>query len=725
MPFTVETKPAKWRISVLGLLVLILAWLSHPATAAPEQAGTEQVQARLVASVTAVRPGEQILVGMQQKIIPHWHTYWINPGDSGSPTTIEWSLPEGATAGPIQWPIPSRFTLGPVTNYGYENEVTLLSTITVPTDAAIGGTFPIEATVDWLVCEAECIPQQVTLGMTLPVIAPTATRPESAARHVIAAAQARLPVPSPWSTQVEQQRGVTALRLKQARFDATRIKDVWFYPVEWGVVAHGAPQPRTMSGDDVTIRLQPGDAPLAAGRALEGVLVVSEDTGNGVVTRGFTIVAEPVSPAPAVAKAGIDAGVGILSAVLFAFIGGLILNLMPCVFPVLSMKALALLSHSEPSAWRSRLQGMAYTVGVLVSFAVLAAVLLALRAGGAQIGWGFQFQSPLFVLAMAYLMFAVGLSLSGVFYLGGSVVGVGSSLANKPGYAGSFFTGVLATLVATPCTAPFMGVAIGYALSQSAVVVVAIFLALGVGLALPYLVLSCWPGLQRRLPRPGIWMERVKQVLAFPMYGAAIWLVWVLVAQAGADAIVIALGGMLAIAFGAWLYQATRNRAGLGRSLGTAVAVMAITGAMVAGYVELRNSAAPPSAQVHAATDWEPYNPERLEALRAEGEAVFVNFTAAWCITCLANERVALSSDAVKDAFTRRGITYLKGDWTNQDARITAALNQFGRSGVPLYVYYPAGRESTPVVLPQILTVDIVLNAIGANGTLMASTSSK
>ncbi|MET0984446.1 MAG: thioredoxin family protein [Steroidobacteraceae bacterium] len=721
MQSTVEAKRLPSLQSVMSILPLLLVLLCHAAAAASDRAATAQVQARLVASVTAVKPGEQILLGVQQQIIPHWHTYWLNPGDSGTATSIDWSLPAGASAGPIQWPVPQRFTLGPITNYGYADEVTLLSTVSVPQNATVGSEFPIEATVDWLVCEAECIPQQVTLGMTLPVIAPAGTRADSATRDLIAAAQVRLPVASPWNASVESEKGRTTLRLREAQFDDARIKDLWFYPSEWGVAAHGAAQPRQIDGKDVTIQLQPGDSPLAAGRPLEGVLVVSEDTGAGVITRGFTITAAPANAAIA-SETSPASSVSFLSAVLFAFVGGLILNLMPCVFPVLSMKALSLLAHAEHSAAQARWQGIAYTAGVLASFAALSVLLLALRAGGAQLGWGFQFQSPLFVLAMAYLMFAVGLSLSGVFYLGGSMVGIGGALADKPGYTGSFFTGVLATLVATPCTAPFMGAAIGYALSQPAIAVLIIFLSLGFGLAVPYLLLSTWPALQRRLPRPGVWMERVKQALAFPMYAAAVWLVWVLAMQAGSDAIVVALGGMVAIAFGAWLFQTTRNRGRSGRSLGTAVAAAAVAGALVAGYVGLTNRAAAPQV-ASASSTWEPYSSERLDALRAKGEPVFLNFTAAWCITCLANERVALSTDAVKQAFAASGIVYLKGDWTHQDEHITRALTQFGRSGVPLYVFYPAGRDSAPVVLPQILTPDIVLNTIGADGALLASTS--
>jgi thiol:disulfide interchange protein DsbD len=346
---------------------------------------------------------------------------------------------------------------------------------------------------------------------------------------------------------------------------------------------------------------------------------------------------------------------------------------------------------------------------------LLGGVLIVLKAGGAQIGWGFQFQSPVFVLMTSYLVFSVGLSLSGVFSIGASIAGVGSSLAQRPGYAGSFFTGVLATIVATPCTAPFMGGALGYALTQPPVQLMAVFLSLGLGLALPYLLLSNWPLLQRRLPRPGIWMERMKQVLAFPMYGTGVWLVWVLAQQAGTGAIAIALGGMVTIAFAAWLFESTRASEPSIRNAGIACAALAVAVVLAGGYIGVTANAAGGAMPEQSSTAKEisqPYSAERLQALRSRGMPVFVNFTAAWCITCLVNERVALGQHAVSRTFDAEGITYLKGDWTNQDVRITSQLAEFGRSGVPLYVFYPKGIDSTPVVLPQLLTPDIVIDAL-------------
>lgn len=694
-----------------------LALSSTCCVAAGPQASTPQVRAELVASVSAVQPGEQIRLGVQQKIIPHWHTYWVNPGDSGLATTIAWTLPEGATAGDIQWPSPGRFAMGPITNYGYENEVTLLSALNIPANVRPGALFPVKATVNWLVCQETCIPQQVELELKLPVVA--AGSPRQPGSPLIAQAAARLPVASPWQAELTRTASGLELGLSGAGLGALKAADVWFYPDQWGRIAHGAAQPVKIEGDRLSLGLTPGDDPLPAGHALGGVLVVSgQNSVKGYVIQASSGAAAPANAGTAPAAPADEPTLG--AALLFALLGGLILNLMPCVFPVLSIKALSLLKHVHQSPARTRLQGLAYTAGVLASFLALAGVLIALKAGGSEVGWGFQFQSPLFVLGVAYLMFVVGLSLSGAFTLGASAAGVGASLADKPGYTGSFFTGVLATVVATPCTAPFMGAALGFALGQPAPVLVAVFLSLGLGLALPYLLLSFWPALQRLLPRPGPWMERLKQALAFPMYGAAVWLVWVLAQQAGPNAIAIALGGMLAIAFAAWLYETSHGTAPLARHGSRGLAAAALSLALAGGYFGVASSAADATPASTAGKAWEPYSKARFEALRADGKPVFVNFTAAWCITCLANERVALSDAAVLAAFRDAGITYLKGDWTNQDAQISAHLADFGRSGVPLYLFYPGGTQTEARVLPQLLTPATVIDALAAPSPSLA-----
>jgi thiol:disulfide interchange protein/DsbC/DsbD-like thiol-disulfide interchange protein len=694
------------RVISAGMIFLLLGCFQ--AQASSFEAATGQVKAQLVASVDAVRPGDEILVGVQQRIIPHWHTYWKNPGDSGLATRIDYELPAGATAGEIQWPTPERITTGPVTNYGYSNQVTLLSTLKMPDNIAAGGVFPVKAKVKWLVCEEECIPQEVELALELPVVLPGADTGRGS--PLIETARAGLPVASPWPVSLAHRDNALVLKIKGLGQQSASIGNVWFFPDDWGRVAHGADQPRHIAGDTVELQLKPGDAPLPPGAKLAGVLVVTEGSGSGSVARGYVVDVADSDSAP---KA--ESELVLASAMLLALLGGVILNLMPCVFPVLSIKALALIKHARHEPRQTKLHGLAYTLGILASFLLLGLILIALKAGGAEIGWGFQFQSPLFVLAVAYLMFTVGLSLSGVFSIGSSVAGVGSKLAGRSGYSGSFFTGVLATVVATPCTAPFMGAAVGFALSQPPVVLLAVFLSLGLGLALPYLLLSNWPSLQRRLPKPGVWMDRLKQGMAFPMYAAAVWLVWVLAQQSGINSIVVALGGMVAIAFAAWLYEITKYSAQTAQRTGLGCSALLLIAVLFGGYFGVQTPAASAVAVTNPETageHWQSYTPARLKELRNAGKPVFLNFTAAWCISCLVNEKVALSQDAVIDAFKHAGITYLKGDWTNRDPEITRILAEFGRSGVPLYLYYPAGNSASPVILPQILTPEIVTQAV-------------
>lgn len=703
---------------LLSALTLLLTPFILIPQAGPAQAALEgppqhsaHVEARLVTEFDAAAPGARITVGLAKRIAPGWHTYWHNPGDSGLATTVEWQLPEGARADALQWPIPTHQPFGPITNYGYEGEVTLLAEIDLPHDARPGETVSIGALADWLVCKDVCIPEQLTLALALPIADHSVVAPHAA----IAAARAQLPEALPWPARHARIDGALLLEIDHAT-PALDGAAWWFYPLEWGHIDHSAAQPVHITESGLRLTLTPGPAPGSAEAALAGVLVLTEHGPAGPLRRGFSLTA-PAAAAdglaplrPVVPPAG---DIGTATALLFALVGGLILNLMPCVFPVLAMKVMALLRHGQAGPKAARLHGIAYLAGVLACFAALAAVVLAVQAGGSRLGWGFQFQSPLFVLLMAWLLFGVGLNLSGAFTLGGGLAGIGNGLAAREGYRGSFFTGALAAVVATPCTAPFMGVAIGFAMTQSPPVLVGIFLALGAGLALPFVLLGFFPALLTRLPRPGAWMERFKQALAFPMYAASAWLVWVLVLQSGPDSVPLALGGMIALALAAWLHDASWRAGERARRRARAGALGLVT-LTLAAALTMRPSAnpAPVADRAGATLSHQAYSASSLDALREEGRPVFVNFTAAWCITCLVNERVALARDEVAAAFSAHGITYLKGDWTNQNAEIGAVLAQFGRSGVPLYLYYPPGPTSTPAVLPQILTVDIVLNAI-------------
>ena len=685
-----------------GALLALSAGLILAGPAAANPVRTENVEAELSAEGPAV-PGQSVWVALTQRIRPGWHTYWINPGDSGIATTVEWTLPEGWTAGPIVWPAPERHPVGPLMNFGYAGEVHLLAELRAPAGAAPGTAVPVKAKADWLVCEEICIPESAELELALPVAASPAPAPALAARFE--AARASLPVPSPFAATLEPGADGHRLRVAAPGLQEGRLKDAYFFPESWSLTDVAAPQTLTLDAGGLTLALKPGSAPPDG--PVKGVLELVEEIDGKPVRQALALEA----PLGAAAGGGTAeaSSMPLWQAALLALLGGMVLNLMPCVFPVLSIKALALMGE-EPG--RARVHGLAYTAGVLASFAAVAGVLLALRAGGAEIGWGFQLQSPLFVAVLAYVLFLLGLSLSGVFTVGGGVMGVGQGLAERGGTAGAFFTGVLATVVATPCTAPFMGAAVGFAVTQPWPVALSVFLALGLGLALPFLALSFSPALLRHLPRPGVWMERVKQALAFPLYASAAWLVWVLSIQAGPSAVAAALAGMVLLGFGAWLYGVTRHAATGWRHGGATVAVLSLAAAVAL----VQGAPAPaPAAQAQAAPEaagYERFSEARLAELTAAGTPVFVNMTAAWCITCLVNERVVLSTGTVKAAMADKGVAYLKGDWTNRDAEITRVLARHGRSGVPLYLVYLPGKPE-PLVLPQILTEDAVLDALG------------
>jgi thiol:disulfide interchange protein/DsbC/DsbD-like thiol-disulfide interchange protein len=683
--------------SFLSFLSAALLAVPLLALAAPPQAATEHVNARLVASQAAVAPGQRFTVALEQDIKAHWHTYWLNPGDSGQATTIAWT---GAEAGPIQWPTPAVQPIGPLVNYGYEGRVALLVDLTVPADAQPGSRFQPVAEVRWLVCKDVCIPEQVTLGLDLPVAAQGQAGADAAQ---IDEWRGAIPKPAPFVVQLKPAAQGVSLSGPTAG-----VTKAYFFADTWGAVAHSAPQALTAEGGGWSLALPAGDDPVKPGQPLSGVVVLTTAAGQQAWTVSAPMPegagkgpgpADLAAPAAAVPTPAADSDLGVLTAMALALVGGLILNLMPCVFPVLSIKALALVKQGDHKA-----EGLAYTAGVLASFALLAGVLIALRAGGQQVGWGFQFHSPVFVLVVAYLLFMVGLNLSGLFDIGGGFTGIGSGLAARQGLAGSFFTGVLAAVVATPCTAPFMGAALAFALAQPAAVLLAVFLALGLGLALPFLILAFWPAAQRWLPRPGAWMDTFKQFLAFPMYAAVVWLLWVLAQQAGPDGVALALIGLVLIAFGLWW----RNASGAS-TLGSGAAVAGVVLALGLSTALKPVDAAAPAASAA----YEAYSAERVAELRAQNKPVFVNMTASWCISCLVNERVALSRPEVKDAFAKAGITYLKGDWTREDPAITAVLKAHGRSGVPLYLYYAPGAAEAQV-LPQILTPGLVIEAVSS-----------
>ncbi|MBR0680084.1 cytochrome C biogenesis protein [Roseomonas eburnea] len=685
---------------MLRLLMLLAGLVAlAPAARAVESAAVTSPRSTvtLIADRAAIAPGEPFRLALRQRLAPGWHTYWTNPGDAGQPPEVTLALPDGASAGAMRFPAPERIPFGPLVNFGYEGEPVFTIPVTAPAHLSPGETFTVTAAANWLVCERICIPEEGAFRLEIPVeAAPRATAPDITA--LFTAAEAAEPRHAPFTARLGFAGARGAIEIAGPGIAPGAVRDAFFFPAEWGVVENAAAQPLTVRDGALTLALQRGPAEALPAR-VEGVVAITDAAG---VRGAYLVGAAP----GAVPQAG--GGLPLRQAMLFAALGGLILNLMPCVFPILAMKAVSLARLSGAARGAVRAHAASYTAGVVLSFLALGGALVALRAAGGAAGWGFQFTSPVFVGAMAWLMLAVGLNLSGVFAVGGPV-SAGGGLAARGGHAGSFFTGALAVLVATPCTAPFMAAAIGAALAMGPVEAMAVFAALGLGMALPYALLGLVPALARLLPKPGAWMEWLKQGLAFPMYAAAAWLVWVLSEQSGPPAVLAVLLGGVLIGFGAWAIGAAQASGGrVGRIAGLAA---------VAGALALLPmlAAAPPAARAAVDAGSEAWSEARVAALRAEGRPVFVNLTAAWCITCKVNERMALATEGVRRAFAERNVAYLTGDWTQGDPAITALLRAHQREGVPLYLFYPAGG-AVPLVLPQILTEGIVLQAIASQG---------
>ncbi|MEE2913709.1 MAG: protein-disulfide reductase DsbD domain-containing protein [Pseudomonadota bacterium] len=685
---------------LITVLILVLSWIT-PSIANEEP----QVLAELVSEVTAIVPGKPFRVALVQNINPGWHTYWRTPGDSGAATTLDWTLPPGFSAGEIAWPLPERIVYDSLTNYGYHDRVLLPVEIMPPADLKPGDQVRLNLAANWLVCADLCIPEDAELTLTMDVAASNELDTRYAAWFASTDTQVPLDVGLTSGVSFEEEHIVVTIHMPGV--SGERVSRLEYFPYYESVIDYPAEQVISISDDRIEITLTKASDFEDGEKRLNGIIVIYEDAGEDIVT---PIEIHPVVDGmPRVSNEG-QMGLGL--AMLFALMGGAILNLMPCVFPVLSIKILSLVKQVGEDKQQVRAHGWVYLLGVTISFVAMALTLVALRAAGAQIGWGFQLQSPMLVALLAYLFFLIGLSLSGYFEIGGSLMNLGSGLAEKGGYAGSFATGVLATVVAAPCTAPFMAGAIGFALTQNTGVVIVIFLALGIGMAIPYVALCYSPALMERLPRPGAWMVILKEALAFPMFVSTVWLLWVLSQQTGADGLLAVLLGLVTLAFGIWLFRHLPANS-VGRGAVSFLAVASIVTALALTAVEGTVGGVPTAGRAVAAGDGpipETYTADRLAKLRTAGP-VFVNFTAAWCITCKVNEQVALSSSELADAFADAGVAYLKADWTNEDPLITRALADYGRSGVPLYLLYAQGEERARV-LPQVLTKAIIIGEL-------------
>ena len=692
---------------IRSLLVCLLLGLAPSlAVAAPVRA--DHVEADLISERTAFVRGDGNRVALRLRPDPDWHVYWRNPGDSGIPTSLTWTLPAGVSAGDIQWPYPHTHRLGDLSNYGYGEQTLHLVPIAVATDAA--DTLTLRATARWLVCKDVCIPGEAKLELTRPVRAQAETDPDWAADF--AAARAQLPGDArDWPAQFQVEGDSVSLAVQAPQLiDAEQIE---FFPYANDLVNHAAAQRQLRDAESLRLSQQLSAYFVEAPTTVDGVLVVSRGKTReaweirarpGTVSAVAAVTMQPHAPTKDLPLSIAAEAPGLLLVFAFALLGGLILNLMPCVFPVLSLKALAIAQSGRDQPRERQRQALAYSAGVILSCVAIAAAMLALRGAGAAVGWGFQLQSPVFIALLVYLLFALGLSLSGAAQFGMGLMNLGGRLAQQPGLAGAFFTGVLAVVVATPCTAPFMGTALGYAMTQSALTALSVFAVLGLGLALPFLLIGFVPQFARLLPRPGAWMERFKQFMAFPLYATVVWLLWVLVRQTDPQLLARVMLGLVLIAFALWLWPlrgplaATLKLAALAAALGLAVA-----GSPTPATTAAAHSIALPLGA-------EAWSPQRVAELRAQGRTVFVDFTADWCLTCKVNERVALKSSRVEAAFRQHDVTLLVADWTRADPTITAELARFGRNGVPLYLVYRKGGE--PAVLPQLLSPDMVVEAV-------------
>lgn len=701
------------------LALLLFACGNVPALAAESSpVSSAHDIATLVTDRDSAAPGSELQVGLRLQLKPGWHTYWLNAGDAGEAPTLK-TTASGAMTGEsttISFPTPVRISEGGLMSYAYTGDVLLPQRLRLE---GKDGAVTLRAHAEWLVCAATCVPESGDFSLTLPA---GNAAPDSSAQGALfkAAAQAS-PMPSPFDAAISPD-GV--LSLSGQGLSAESVKRAWFMPSVTGVIDQVAPQKLEATNGRIALGLHWIDAAHKPS-SLEGIVVLQDQAGQQTALW--------ISTAPSGAPARQDGRTGLVGQggaaasgdllrpapsplwqlLVFAFLGGLILNLMPCVFPVLAMKAFSLARLGGSRRQEQIQSALAYTTGVMGSFAALGLAMIVLRGLGSAAGWGFQFQSPVFVVGVAWLLIVMALNLLGVFEV--TAGRLGQDVTPRHGVWGDMLTGLLAVIVATPCTAPFMGAAIAAALGGPAWAGLLLFLAMGFGLASPYVAIATIPALARHMPKPGAWMAILKQVLAFPLLGTAVWLFWVACIQRGAMILPIGLGGAVGLGMAAWLFGVTQKTAILrgasfwvviGRAL--VAVILLLAGASLVRIAD--GQAASPAPGTGAVSGSVAYTPEGLARLRDQGKPVFIDMTAAWCITCMVNERVAIQAEPVRKAFADRGITYMKGDWTNRDETISAFLREHGRDGVPLYVYYAPHKDG--VVLPQILTVSTVLDAV-------------
>ena len=703
-----------FRLAAYSIVCLSIFALVSPGQSQTYE-GRELVKAELVANTDAVVPGKPFTVGLRLRMAPGWHTYWRFPGDAGIPTELKWKLPQGWKAGEIQWPIPLKLSEpGDIQIYGYRDEVLLMQEITPPASIS-DSTVKMSADANWLVCEKICIPGSASLQLELP----KATKSAPANVEIFARFRHLLPqnLPEPKMATANWTRTGSDLQLSVKSAVLANYPNVDFYPVPPGETVVGHPKLESRSANEVVFR-----APLESASkdlsSIEGLVIFAQspDDDNRAAWR---------IPASTIRSASSPPARGIVTFLLFGFLGGIILNLMPCVLPVISLKIFGFIQHAGQSRQKIFRSGIAFAGGIFAWFIGLALLLIALKAAGREITWGgFQFTNPYFVLALSVIVLVFALNLFGVFEISLPQSVARGLLASTGGQsdAASFFQGVFATVLATPCTAPFLGTALGFAFTQSPVIILSMFVAIAAGMSAPYLLLCAQPAWMRFLPKPGPWLVHVKQFMGFLLLATLLFLLYVLGAQRGLEGAIWASCFLLIVSIACWMKGAfitpTASPVASRTSLVLILVIVLASGVyFIGGKFQSTNNA---SADSRLRGDWQAFTPERLQTELEQDHLVFVDFTAAWCLTCKFNEANVLESSAVRNAFQSHAIVKLKADWTNGDPVITKLLQHFGRPGVPLYVLYP-GKSQEPIVFPELLTKSMLLEKIETTSRTVAS----
>jgi len=698
-------------LSLLGWLIFAIA----PHALAQTYQGKQLVRAELLADTKAIVPGKPFTVGLLLRMAPGWHTYWKFSGDAGLPTEMKWKLPPGWKIGEIQWPIPLKtIDPGDIETYGYQDEILLMQEITPPLKLDVSSV-QLAAEANWLVCEKICIPGSATLRLDLPV----ASSSEPANADVFARYRRLVPQnwPGPNVATASWSRVGSELRLKISSEMLAKSPPLDFFPLPEQDTIVGHPAVQSRNNNEIVFRIPLESAPKNLS-SIAGLVVFAQQP-NGEHRAAWQIArasAAVQTGSSALLSARPAAARGIFTFLLFGFLGGMILNLMPCVLPVISLKIFGFIQQAGQSRQKIFRSGIAFTLGIFAWFIALAVLLIALKGAGRDVTWGgFQFTNPYFVLALSVIVLVFALNLFGVFeiWLPQSVTRSLLSTSERKDYLGSFLQGVFATVLATPCTAPFLGTALGFAFTQSAVIILAMFIAIAAGMSTPYLLLSVQPAWLRLVPRPGPWMIHVKQFMGFLLLATLLFLLYILGAQRGLDGAMWASCFLLVVSIACWMKGAfvSPTATGTKRTIVRVLMLMLVLGSGVYLIGDKFQSAKIASADSRLPGNWQAFTPERLQAELGQGHTVFVDFTAAWCLTCKFNEANVLEAQDVKDAFQRHGIVKLKADWTNGDPAITKLLRQFGRPGVPLYVLYPANNEE-PIVFPELLTKSMLLDKL-------------